>query len=373
MRVLYLTNIPAPYTVDFFNELGEKCDLTVAFEGVVSTERNNAWMNEQIKNFTPIYLKGKRVGADSCFCPGILKVLKKRDWDVFVIGVYSTQTAMLAITYCKLHKIPFWIEVDGGLIHSDSKLRYKLKHWLISSADAWLSSGEATTRYLTHYGALPEKCFQYSFTSLRTRDLERAAAVKRTPRSALREKLGMGENVIVLSVGRFSYKGGYGKGYDVLMRAAEMLDTNIGFYIVGDEPTGEFVRWKQEKHLDNVHFVGFKSKESLGEYYAAADVFVLMTISDVWGLVINEAMSFALPIITTDQCVAGLELVKDGENGFIVPVGDTSSLVQRISDMLDSPEEMKKLGENSLRVIQDYTIEHMAEEHMKYMTEWCAK
>ena len=50
----------------------------------------------------------------------------------------------------------------------------------------------------------------------------------------------------------------------------------------------------------------------------ASDLFVLPTREDIWGLVINEAMSFGLPIITTRKCIAGTELITDGENGYLL-------------------------------------------------------
>ena len=52
------------------------------------------------------------------------------------------------------------------------------------------------------------------------------------------------------------------------------------------------------------------------------------TREDIWGLVINEAMAYGLPIITTDNCLAGLELIKNEENGYIIPVNNTELLAQ---------------------------------------------
>ena len=66
--------------------------------------------------------------------------------------------------------------------------------------------------------------------------------------------------------------------------------------IVGDEPTQEFVEMKNNMKLDNVVFVGFKTKEELKDYYIAADVFCLQTRGDVWGLVVNEAMHTDCPL-----------------------------------------------------------------------------
>ena len=63
-----------------------------------------------------------------------------------------------------------------------------------------------------------------------------------------------------------------------------------------------------------MHFIAFQEKEMLEKYYIAADVFILLTRGDVWGLSINEAMANALPVITTDRCIAGIELVEQNGN-----------------------------------------------------------
>ena len=79
-------------------------------------------------------------------------------------------------------------------------------------------------------------------------------------------------------------------------------------------------------NLNNVHFIDFKNKDTLKEYYHVADVFVLPTREDIWGLVINEALAYGLPVITTDKCMAGLEMIENGKNGYIIPVNDVKKI-----------------------------------------------
>lgn len=366
IKVLFLTNIPSPYRVDFFNELGKRCELTVTFEGRRATDRNRNWISGDSQSYQTIYLKGKRISNDSFFCPGIISVLK-RHWDKIIIGVYASPTSMLAIEYMKWKGQKFYIEADGGIIQKDNSLKYRLKHHLISSASGWLSSGERTTDYLVHYGADRARCHLYPFTSLTKTDLGHADWMGETDKKHYKEAIGVKEEKMLLTVGRFSHGNWHRKGYDTLMRTAEKLNSNVGIYIVGDNPTGEFLEWKERNGLEHVHFVGFKTKEELRTYYAAADLFVLMTRYDIWGLVINEAMSFRLPIITTDKCVAGLELVKDGVNGYIVPVDDDGALAERVMSIIDDEGMLRYFGGKSREMIQRYSIEDMAEEHAKIL------
>jgi len=367
MKVLFLTNIPSPYRADFFNEFGKLCDLTVTYEGLTSTERDSHWVGEKAVNYKPVFLKGKRTKSDQFLCFGIIKLLKRK-WDAIIIGNYSSPTSMLAISYMNLHKIKFVIQADGGLIpDNENKIKFLIKKHFISSAYFWMSSGHYTTDYLAHYGACKNKCFIYPLTSLWKSDLDRAKEMRQQSLSSIRNILNIKEDYVVLSVGRFSYDKGYGKGYDLLLKAAEDLPNNVGIYIVGDEPTDEFVKWKEDKQLNNVHFIGFKVKEDLMNYYSAADLFVLMTRADVWGLVINEAMSFGLPVITTDKCIAGLELVKDNENGYILPIKQADVLSERINSLIANRVLMNSFGEQSSIRIQPYTLENMAQVNYKIL------
>ena len=93
-----------------------------------------------------------------------------------------------------------------------------------------------------------------------------------------------------------------------------------------------------------------------------------MTVSDVWGLVVNEAMANGLPIITTNMCVAGLDLVENGKNGFILGVGDYNGLTRAITELFDF-KTRNKMSKESLTKIQEYTIENMGTIHKKIFEE----
>ena len=90
-----------------------------------------------------------------------------------------------------------------------------------------------------------------------------------------------------------------------------------------------------------------------------------MTKMDVWGLVINEAMMYSLPVITTDKCGAGAELVRNNENGYIIHVGDDNQLVEKSNYILSDSMITKRFGEKSYSIIKNYSIENMAETHIK--------
>ena len=94
MKILYLTNIPSPYRVDYFNELGKYCDLTVLFEIQSSTERDKSWKSYKAENFKGIVMGGIRTRFDAAFCPSVIKYLKKGRYDYIVLTVLSSPTGI---------------------------------------------------------------------------------------------------------------------------------------------------------------------------------------------------------------------------------------------------------------------------------------
>ena len=358
--VLFLTNIPAPYRVHFFDELGKYMEVTVLLTDSPAqhSTRNAQWFGESGGGHTQVQLKKPvlRMGGEN-LCTDVLDWLKK-PWDAIVICGYSSPTAMLAMAYLRLRKIPFYMEVDGGLVREEAGLKYRFKKLWVSGADGWISSGAYTSWYLAHYGAREEDIYFYPFSSLKEGDIL-PRALNREEKESLRRELQIPEKNMVLSVGQFIPR----KGFDVLLRAAEKLEPDTGVYIVGGEPGEEYLRLREELGLTNVHFVGFRQKEALARYYKAADVFVLPTREDIWGLVINEAMACGLPVVTTDKCVAGLELVENGVSGYIVPTEDVEALAEKTNAVLSG--DSLAMGQAALEAARPYTIENMVKAHVK--------
>lgn len=358
-KVLFLTGYPAPYRVCFFDELGKSVDLTVLFADRKEdqTHRSSQWFVESQGSFHWVQLENtglKTRGGKLCL--DVISWLKK-PWDKIVVCGYSSPTVMLAMAWLRLHRIPFFMEIDGGLVRADTRARFRFKKYLVTRAAYWISSGEPSNQYLAHYGADPGRIYTYPFTSLYARDIPEAVPTMEE-KAALRRELELPEGKLLLSVGRMDQ----GKGFDVLLKALARMEEETQLYIVGGEPTEDYLTQVRELKLENVHFVPFKPKEELKKYYRAADAFVLPTRSDVWGLVINEAMACGLPVVTTTRCVAGLTLIEDGVNGYLVPIDDEMTLAQKLDAVFAG--DFREMGKAALETIRPYTIENMAKAHV---------
>lgn len=358
IRVLYMVNVPAPYMVNYFNELGRYCNLTVIFEKATSTERDNSWKTYTFKNFKGIILKGLSTAPDMAFCPQIIKYLKKGQYDFIFSSAMATPTGVLAIMYMKLRGIPFYLESEGGFPKNGKGLKERIKKFVMSGALGYFSTTPIGDQYFLTYGADKNKLYKYPFTSLYARDILKEP-INKEEKENIRKKLKITEPKMILAVGQFIHR----KGFDLLIKAAGNIDKNIGVYIVGGTPAKEYLKVREYYNAINVHFEGFKNQSDLAQYYKAADLFVLPTREDIWGLVINEAMAFGLPIITTDHCIAGVELV-DKSNGRIIPTDSVDKLADAITALFEDNVNLNLMGKKSLEKIQWYTFEKMAEIHM---------
>lgn len=363
-KILFLTTYASPYRVRFFDALGEHCEVTVLFSDRADAQkhRDAEWFVSGNGRAKFVQLS-RRVGSlgKKALCVDVLDWLRK-PFDAIVICGYSSPTFMLAIAYLRMKKIPFFMEVDGGMVRPDPKPLRWYKRQLVGSASGWFSTGKATDDYLIYYGAKPEKIWHYPFTTLREADLLKTVP-SQEEKSALRQKLGITEQRMILTVGQMDHR----KGFDVLLRSVPQLPQDCGIYLVGGEPTEVLLNIQKELNLKNVHFVDFRKKEALAEFYRAADVFVLPTRWDIWGLVINEALAYGLPVVSTEKCVAAQELVENGVNGYLVPIEDENALAEKLNAVLDADREA--MGMSALEKIRPYTIENMALEHVRIFEE----
>lgn len=364
-KVLCITNVPAPYTVDFYNELGNYVDLTVLFERKSADNRNNEWFNIDCCNFKSIYLNGRKFGNEMAVCFNVQKYISKT-YDLVIVGNYSSPTGVIAIRKLRHKKIPFFIHADGGIINKENFFKFKLKRCLLSAADGYFSSGKQTDEYFKHYTKNTSNIFRYPFTSIREKDL--VNSVKRQEEKRVdRQGSIFKEQHIVLFVGSFIHR----KGIDILINIAKYLSPQIGVYAVGGVPNEEMIKQIESAHIKNMHFVEFSSFQDVLGYMRLADLFVFPTRYDIWGLVINEAMSQGMPVITSNNCVAGLELIEDGNNGDIVNTEDAAVWAEKIENLIFDSDKLYDMSKLCLDKMQEYTIENMAKRYAEHILDFC--
>lgn len=364
MKILFITNLPSPYRVDFFNELGKKIDLTVCYERESSSERDAKWINKSKRTYKEVFAAAKNISVDRSIGLGIVKELKNK-YDFVIISGWSSPSVMLAIVYCQMHNIPYIMEDDGGLINPNGEKHKFIKKLLLRKLFAYFTTTSENITVMTSLGVEQKRIYKYPFSSVMNKDISEGI-LKKQKVDEIRKSLGITENNIILAVGQFIDR----KGFDVLLNAFSNMNDDCGLYFVGGKPTKQYLDIVQQNNIKNVHFIGFTEKEKLKSYYAAADIFVLPTREDIWGLVINEAMAAGLPVITTDRCGAGLELIKNNQNGFLVQVDDVDNLSEKMHLILNNKDLKNKMEKNAIGVIKNYTVEKMAQWHYEQLSKF---
>ena len=347
--ILFIYNIPAPYRVDFLNLISEHQEIKVFFEKENAAHRNKEWLNNKI-HFPYTFINASFKNHIKL----LYMIFKTKH---IVLGGYSTPLSIFLIIYMKILRKRYILNADGGFLKKESKFNFILKKFLISSATYWLSSGKETNKYLEKYGADTERIYIYPFTSIKKSNIE---LIDDDQKNNLKLKALGSTKKIVLYVGSFIPI----KGVEKLIEAATYCD-EFNFLFIGGTPNEQ--QKQLSKNKENIIFKSHLSKEELKKYYQMADLFVFPTQGDVWGLVINEAQSYGLPIITTDKCIAGLELL-ESDTGQIIPHDlpneELASLIEKTFKDIESFDTNKIIKSASR-----YTLENMSDRHIEIFEE----
>mgnify|MGYP004616153527 CR=1 FL=1 len=367
-KVLILTTVMAPYRVDLFNQLGKSkdIDLTVCFEQIKDAGRNSKWYKKDFKHFKSIVLKKANKSLNFIKCD-FLKMIDC-SYDCVIFYEYSTITALLSIIKCKMRNIKYFINCDGSINTKDNFKKY-IKKFCVSNATACLANGESAKEYFLRYNAKDSRIYMHKFTSFFEFEILKKTLSSEEKRK-LKAKLGINHDFIYLSIGSFIYR----KGFDLLLKAVNEFhsDKNVGFIVIGGgDKKLEYLNYISENKISNIEFIDFMDKDKIIEYYDAADIFVFPTREDIWGLVITEAMSRGLPIISTNMCASAVELVDD-KNGSIVPSDDYELLKQALERFSKcSYSKIEQMGINSLKKVNLYSIENLAKSHIDVIKRVC--
>ena len=226
----------------------------------------------------------------------------------------------------------------------------------------YIVTNEETKKYLKCFNVV-NNIFKYRFSSIFDNDICRLGKDEKLKE---KQKMGIKEEWIIISVGRFLVNGDpFWKGFNILMESSKKIEKKCGIYIIGGEIIKEYRDIIKKNKLKNIHFISFKNNDELESYYKIADIFVLATKLDTWGLVVNEAIAKGLPVITTKTCGAGLELIKEGINGYLLDERNTNDLSTIINNLLNNKTLLNNISNRNVLLSKKYTIETMVKDHLK--------
>lgn len=351
-RTLLLTNTAAPYRLPLFDALGEQMELIVY--SCQSSPPDRRWrpdLESEHVRFVQLSHRTRQLfgmGPAWIWNSGLRARLREEQFDVYISGenVLAAPSVLVVQSAARREGKPFilWSGAIDTPYASGNWLSNLYRRWLYRRTDAFVAYGKRAKAFLVKRGALPDRI------STGTQVIA-PGWIWQVPGD--KRGLDLEGQTVVLYVGYLVPR----KGVADLIHAYQRVHrSNTTLVIVGDGPKKAELKAIAKSDAD-IRFTGYLESEAKWRYYASADLFVLPTYHDPWPQVINEAMYFGLPIITTDRDGSAHEVVRDGDNGLIIPADDVSALAEALEHLLADEPLRRQMGERSRAIIADYTLE----------------
>lgn len=380
------------YQVPLFRELSSnpRIDLTVYFcseeqisggdvRRMFNTEAR--WGEEEgllqgysykfLKNYSPFgsYLKP--------YCGlinfGICREIGKSRPDLVILMGWNNPTWWMAALSCIFNKIPFCYMSDTNIQGEFDKNRTRrwVKKFLLGMvhfpvASGFLCSGNANKRFYRHFNVPSKKLISFAY-SWGYRDLIALTPGLLSKKNQFRSELGIPDSdIVILFCGRFVKE----KNLSLLIRAyGEINASHSKMILVGDGELGDELRESVSSNSSStIQFHGFQNRRDISKYYALADYLILASARETWGLVVNEAMCFGLPILVSNQVGSADDLVIDGVNGFIFPHDDMEALKDTLVRAITLSESKRlQMGYKSKTTIEEWSNRDIAQPLLEFI------
>ena len=354
--------MPSPYTLDLFAaiEADGRLDLRVLYMEMEAPDTR--WGDVPLPESAEVLKGGWRniAGGRIHWNPDALRRLRATNPDLVVIVGYSSLTTQIAMRWLRWNKIPwiFWGELPGmrklGILKS--QLRAIVRHPAIAWPNAIAAIGSVA---VTEYRRLSKGRCDVSNIPYFT-DLSHFLSQPRVrPNQAVR----------LLYCGQLIERKGLNSLLDAFLALADSAPELV-LQFVGDGPLKSSLMARIPQSLSTrVEFLGFQPVEKLPSFFAAADIFVLPSKHDGWGVVVNQALGAGLPIICTCAVGAAHDLITSDWNGWVVPVDDVSALSEAIRRLVvDEPLRMQ-FGANSRSRAMEWGPDQGADRWVRLVTD----
>lgn len=274
---------------------------------------------------------------------------------------YNHPTLAAAILIGRARGRRVLVRDDQTLLEPRSTLKLAARRLLVRSlfhGVTGLYVGEESRRFLRYHGLPDDRLFRVPYAVddglFRSRDLSASE------RTLLRRAFGVTDDApVILFSGKLTGEKGESDLIDAFHHVRARHDAWLLF--AGEGKARGFLESRVSAlGLSNVEFLGFLNQTELADVYRCADVFTLPSSHDTWGLVVNEAMANGLPVVVSDHVGCAPDLVKEGWNGFVTPVGHVDALAASLTVLVGDPAKRRAFGENSRRHIASFSVAESA-------------
>ncbi len=373
-RIAIVEDNPVTYRLPIYRELfkSKKIDFKVYFSEPFRGSNNfNSKNNEffKKKKFNHVFLKNYYPFKFS-FIPKdlwklwnfeIIPILFKNKYDAVIIYGYSSTFKKLSYIGAKFGRTPIIFREEINEM-SPKKIKNFFKHnfykFLFKIPSAFLYSYTKNKEFYLKYGVKNSKLFFHP-CSVDNEFYNKLS--KKLNYKKIRKSLNIpSKSIVLLCVGTLDERKG---SFNTLKAFKNLKNENVYLIFVGDGPDKiNLQKYQKTLNLKNVRFINFlPDPKKLSEYYVAADIFIMASISDPSPKVLNEAMNFSLPIISSTGVGTARDLVKNNINGIIFSKGVISELQRAMEKLISNKELRTVMGRESLKIVSKWNVEEDVE------------
>jgi glycosyltransferase involved in cell wall biosynthesis len=351
VRIALVTEIAAPFRIPLFNALAARpgVELDVLFLSERDPRREYPFYRDELRFRWRVLpgVEARRGLRWVVLSGGLGRELRRAAPSLVVVGGWNQPAFLRSLRWARRHGVAsaVWVESTARDERSGSRGLASVRHWALSAASAAIVPGRAAAEYVTSLGVAADRV-QIAPNAVDLELFAERVAAERARREELRRELGL-EGCVVLCVSRLSRE----KGVDVLARAAHGLP-GTQLVLAGDGPERRAV---EAAAPPGTRFLGHVERDDLPRWYAAADVFVMPSRSETWGMAMNEAAAAGLPIVASEAPGASYDLVEEGVNGFRVPVEDSAALHDALARVAADPAWRDRARARTLDLAAGYT------------------
>lgn len=370
IRLAVVASHPIQYHAPLFRALGRRIDLTVFFaHRATPADQAKAgfgvgfdWDVDLLSGYEHIFLNNvaKLPGLDrfaGCDTPEIGTRLAERRFDAVLVQGWHKKSYIQTAFAAKRLGLPLLVRGDSHLDTPRSFFKKVAKSVVyppfLRIFDVALYVGKRSYSYWRHYGYPSSRLF-FSPHCVDAEWFRALATVN--ARDQLRAQLGITpETTVILFAGKLVP---FKRPLDLIGAAAQMkaAGKEIALLVAGAGPLEREMLCTARDAGVAFHALGFCNQSKMPGVYAAADILVLPSESETWGLAANEALACGRPIVLANSVGAAPDLALDKKAGRVYRVGDISALASAISDLLKSPPSPEMIAKKST----DYSLDTAA-------------
>jgi len=357
--IKYLVTHPIQYQVPLIKYLSKKIKIKVAYRSNISTKKyhdkdfnKNVMIQKNLLNgYEYHFLKFIGPNKVSKIFPLTIEFKNIFSDNTKIIWVHGIKIwyNLIIIILSKFYKKKIFVRDEINILKKRSIFNYFVNklffNFIDNFIDCYLSIGSENSRALKSFGVNKKKIHLVPY-------------VVNNDFFSVKKNI-TNKKLQILFTGKLIHR----KGCDILLKSISLLNKDPNFKknteicIIGEGSLkGDLIEFKKKNNLTNVKFLGFKNQNSIKKYYKKADLMIIPSREENWGLAVNEAMASKNAIISSNAVGCVRDLIKNNHNGYIFKNDDYNDLAKKIRMIFDDKKKLIKFGNNSSEIISKWSF-----------------